>query len=154
LSVLLELGDADLRRIRDRLRAAGRGLPPSREELEALGIGHRSAPVAAALAGFDAARASEVLGLLLAERERRPPPRLELVWTGAEPDAAESRRTSVVVRRLFEGARKSVLVAGYSFDHGAAILEPLHRAINERGEIGRAAGRERVESEGVDQVFK
>lgn len=133
LSVLLELGDAELRLIRDRLRAPGRGLPPSREELEALGIGQRAAPVAAALAGFDAARAGEVLGLLLAERERRPPPRLELVWTGPEPEAAESRRTSVVVRRLFEGARKSVLVAGYSFDHGAAILEPLHRAINERG---------------------
>jgi len=133
LAVFLELGDAELRRIRDRLRAPGRWTPPSREELEALGLGPRAAPVAAGLAAFDAARASDILGLLLAERERRPPSRLELVWTGPEPEAAESRRTSVVVRRLFERAGKSVLVAGYSFDHGSAILEPLYRAIAERG---------------------
>jgi phosphatidylserine/phosphatidylglycerophosphate/cardiolipin synthase-like enzyme len=37
-----------------------------------------------------------------------------------------------VVRELFARAQKSVLVAGYSFDHGGEILEPLHEAMVKR----------------------
>jgi phosphatidylserine/phosphatidylglycerophosphate/cardiolipin synthase-like enzyme len=38
----------------------------------------------------------------------------------------------LVVQRLFESANRSVLVGGYSFD-APEILEPLYRAIKERG---------------------
>jgi phosphatidylserine/phosphatidylglycerophosphate/cardiolipin synthase-like enzyme len=35
----------------------------------------------------------------------------------------------VVLRELFEGARESVILAGYSFDHAREVLAPLHRAM-------------------------
>jgi len=38
-----------------------------------------------------------------------------------------------VVRELFARAERSVLVAGFSFDHGADIFEPLHHAMRDRG---------------------
>jgi phosphatidylserine/phosphatidylglycerophosphate/cardiolipin synthase-like enzyme len=70
--------------------------------------------------------------MVIAERLHRPPPRLDLVWTGPETRASVARSTHLVVQRLFESANRSVLVGGYSFD-APEILEPLYRAIKERG---------------------
>ncbi len=39
----------------------------------------------------------------------------------------------MVVRELFQSAQKSVLVAGFSFDHGEEILRPLYEAMRDRG---------------------
>lgn len=68
----------------------------------------------------------------IAERVHRPPPRLDLVWTGPETKASVARSTSLVVAELFESAKVSVIVGGYTFDR-AEILAPLHRAMKERG---------------------
>jgi len=71
-----------------------------------------------------------VLGVLihavLSERAGRPPTRVDLVWTGLEARTAYARPTATVLRELFEQAQNHVLIAGYSFDHGSAIFEPLY----------------------------
>lgn len=132
-SALLVLSTADLHALRSALERGRLVGLNSVAELQALGLGERASAVAAAFSGFDATQARTVLSFVLAERERRNSPRLELVWTGPEPDSAESRKTAIVVRRLLAEAQRSVLIAGYRFDHGAEILEPLHRAMVERG---------------------
>jgi phosphatidylserine/phosphatidylglycerophosphate/cardiolipin synthase-like enzyme len=68
----------------------------------------------------------------LSEREDRPPAP-ELVWTGPEAPAGAARDTAVVLRSLFEGARESVILAGYSFDHAREVLTPLHRSMRDHG---------------------
>ena len=68
-----------------------------------------------------------------AERMRHPATRVSLVWTGPETRASAARDTTVVVRELFEGAQRHVVVAGYSFEHGEGILAPLHAAMRDRG---------------------
>ena len=84
------------------------------------------------LAGLEAPAVAAVLRVALAERAR-PTPTLDLVWTGPEGRAATSRDTAVVVRQLFRGARRSVHVAGFWFDHGASILRPLYEAMVQHG---------------------
>jgi phosphatidylserine/phosphatidylglycerophosphate/cardiolipin synthase-like enzyme len=67
----------------------------------------------------------------LEERRRPAGPRVELVWTGPEAINGNARDTAVVVRELFSRARSSVLIAGYSFDHGADIFAPLYAAMQQ-----------------------
>lgn len=90
-------------------------------------------PRLGSLRGLDASGVTAVLEAVLAERRARAGPRVELVWTGPDVHASAARDTAVVVRELFAGAERSVIVAGFSFDHGAEILEPLHRAMRDRG---------------------
>lgn len=96
------------------------------------GFGAQSHPIAQALAGLDAAGVRAALRLVLAERLYRPPPRLDLVWSGPETRGSVTRDTGLVVQRLFESAQHSVLVGGYSFDK-PEILAPLHAAMKTRG---------------------
>ncbi|MCP4664597.1 MAG: hypothetical protein GY856_55140, partial [bacterium] len=88
------------------------------------------------LAGLDAASASVVLRLVIAERRRREigP---ELVWTGPEAPGSTARDTAVVVRRLFEAAQRRVMIAGFDFTKGTEILRPLHAAMRDRGVTAR-----------------
>jgi phosphatidylserine/phosphatidylglycerophosphate/cardiolipin synthase-like enzyme len=106
--------------------------PATEADLLAGGFGALSRTLADALSGCDRAAASAALRLVVAERVHRPPPRLRLVWTGPESWASVSRDTSMVVRELFAGARRSVIIGGYAFDK-PEILEPLHRGMVERG---------------------
>ncbi|MCC6521905.1 MAG: phospholipase [Polyangiaceae bacterium] len=73
------------------------------------------------------------LRLVLAERAHRPPPRLDLVWTGPEVQTAPTRDTAIVVRQLFERAERTVIVAGFRFDHGEELLRALHVGMRDRG---------------------
>lgn len=59
------------------------------------------------------------------DRATRVADRVALVWTGPEVSASETRDTSVVVRELFERARRSVLVTGYVVYGGKTVFEPL-----------------------------
>jgi hypothetical protein len=70
-------------------------------------------------AGAPAVVVSGFLRSLAAERAvaQALADRYELVWSGDEI-SAETRSTSVVVRQLFQAARRSVLVASYAFDYG------------------------------------
>jgi phosphatidylserine/phosphatidylglycerophosphate/cardiolipin synthase-like enzyme len=99
--------------------------PLDRASLVGFGIRHQIEAIEHALAGHKTAACLSILDVVLAEREdRRPPP--ELVWTGPEAPAGPARDTAVVLRSLFEGARESVLLAGYSFDHAKDVLAPLY----------------------------
>ena len=90
-------------------------------------------PEVAWLAALDRAGVEAVLRIAIAERTTRPVPRLELVWTGPEARASAARDTAVVLRQLFASAQRSVLIAGFRFDGGKRIFEPLHAAMRDRG---------------------
>lgn len=105
--------------------------PVDRASLVGFGVRHQIEAIEGALAGHRTAACLSILDVALAEREdRRPAP--ELVWTGPEAPAGAARDTAVVLRALFEGARESVILAGYSFDHAEEVLAPLHGAMRER----------------------
>jgi phosphatidylserine/phosphatidylglycerophosphate/cardiolipin synthase-like enzyme len=102
--------------------------PVDRAALVGFGVRHQLETIEGALAGHKTPACLTVLEVALAEREdRRPTP--ELVWTGPEAPSGTARDTAVVLRELFEGARESVILAGYSFDHARDVLAPLHHAM-------------------------
>ena len=107
-------------------------MPFSEADLVDSGFHGFAADVVTAFAGFDAGSVAAALRMVVAERVSRPPPRLDLVWTGPETRASIARSTHLVVQRLFESAQRTVIVGGYSFD-SPEILEPLSRAMKERG---------------------
>lgn len=124
---------AELQDLLHRVRGGRLACPPRAFDLRAAGLDRHAEQVAAALAGLDAPAVEVLLEVLLADRQERPGPRIDLVWTGPEARQAISRDTAVVVRELFAGAAESVLIAGYRFDHGADLLKPLHEAMEVRG---------------------
>ena len=75
-----------------------------------------------------AAAAAVLLEAVAAEREvaeRSADRRVELVWSGPEQTGAATRDTAAVVRELFRGAERSVLVSGYVVYDGESIFEDL-----------------------------
>ncbi len=132
MSSLVEVSLPDLERLAhalDRLDGA------SKLTREALARCHLDAlaPPLGALVGREVETVRAVLGAVIAERRRPPSTRVSLVWTGPETRASAARDTAVVVRELFEGATRHVLIAGYAFEKGEAILAPLHAAMRDRG---------------------
>jgi phosphatidylserine/phosphatidylglycerophosphate/cardiolipin synthase-like enzyme len=77
--------------------------------------------------GLAPAQLAYTLRLVAAERERtlRSGDQIELVWSGPEVAGAASRDTAVVVRELFQSARRSVLVSGYAIYQGKRIFQSL-----------------------------
>jgi phosphatidylserine/phosphatidylglycerophosphate/cardiolipin synthase-like enzyme len=112
---------------RDRL-----DFPLTAGDLVASGFSGITSDVVEALSDVDKAGALAAIRIAVAERVHRPPPRLDLVWTGPETKASVARSTKMVVQELFETAKSSVIVGGYTFDR-AEILEPLFRAMKDRG---------------------
>jgi hypothetical protein len=74
-----------------------------------------------------------VVRAVLDERQADLEATVDLVWTGGEAKMAYSRPTATVVRELFESAERHLLIAGYSFDHGASIMAPLHARMKQSG---------------------
>jgi phosphatidylserine/phosphatidylglycerophosphate/cardiolipin synthase-like enzyme len=101
--------------------------------LAAHGVGKDADGLVTLLGDLSTVGVRVALEVVLAERAHRPPPHLDLVWTGPEARNARGRDTAIVVRQLFSEARKTVLVGGFSFDHGEAIFAPLHQAMVEHG---------------------
>lgn len=106
--------------------------PLSESDLIDAGIHGKARDISVALADVNRTGAMSALRIAIAERVYRPPPRLELVWSGPETRSSGARSTSLVIERLFNEATHSVIVGGYSFDT-PYILEPLHRGMKERG---------------------
>lgn len=125
------LSTEDLNLLREMVECGDLETPLSQKRLSANSL-ERLGEDASFLFGLDKAQALRVIAVVVAERAARPHPP-ELVWTGPEGAASDSRDTEVVVRRLFESATKEVIVAGYSFDHGEQIFAPLHDAVKLRG---------------------
>ncbi|MCB9729130.1 MAG: phospholipase [Deltaproteobacteria bacterium] len=116
--------EATLDAIRDR-RVVG---PLTASRLSAAGVAVDVVAVASACGGLPADSIAPVLAAVLAER-RRGRPGVELVWTGPEPSGATTRDTARVLEHLFRDARTEVLLAGFSFDHGATLFAKLHHAM-------------------------
>lgn len=129
---LTRISLSDLERLH-RLLSAGRlQAPLTPSAIQAAGLGNLQAGLTPFM-NLDAAALTAVLQVAIAERTQRSLPRLDLVWTGPDVLASAARDTSVVVRELFLSARRSVLVAGFAFDHGAEILGPLHAVMRDHG---------------------
>jgi phosphatidylserine/phosphatidylglycerophosphate/cardiolipin synthase-like enzyme len=77
--------------------------------------------------GMEARHLAECLDLLCQDRKQRPVTEdlIDLVWTGPEAPGIVNRDTSVVVREMFQGARASVLVAGYAVYQGRVVFQEL-----------------------------
>jgi phosphatidylserine/phosphatidylglycerophosphate/cardiolipin synthase-like enzyme len=132
LSGRIELSLPDLERVLAAARAGELGAALTTEglaraHLGALGDGLR------ALIGAPVDTVVRVLSAVREERLRPPATRVSLVWTGPETRGSGARDTAVVVREMFEAAERHVLIAGYSFERGEAILAPLHAAMRDRG---------------------
>lgn len=119
-----------LEQLRGAIDAGVLECPVDCASLVGFGVRHQLEPIERALAGHKRAACLAVLDVALSEREaRKPTP--ELVWTGPEAPSGTARDTAVVLRELFEGARESVILAGYSFDHARDVLAPLHAAMRD-----------------------
>ena len=107
------------------------GCPLDRTALQASGFAHLVGPLSI-FDGVTAAGVVAALRIAIAER-RRPRPEVELVWTGPEARGSATRETGVVLRRLLAGARREVLLAGYTFTHGEDLLRPLYEVMRDHG---------------------
>ncbi len=78
--------------------------------------------------------ATVVLRALAAERRasQEIAARTKLVWTGPSTESGTLRLTSVVVKELFAGAVKSVLVTSYAVYQGVDLFAPLQRTLASR----------------------
>lgn len=130
---LSEIALPELKTLRAALRDSRISAPLSAAALQSIGLHAQADVLLGALSGWDRETLLGFLDLLISDREDRQSPELDLVWTGPEPAGATSRDTAIVVRHLFQEAQRSVIVGGYSFDHGTEILAPLHGAMKERG---------------------
>lgn len=128
---LAAIPTSELRRLLDAVEHGRVSVPLRPAELHAEGL--PTSEVVTVLGGLGREPLVRVLGALVADRELRAPPHLDLVWTGPETRGATSRDTAVLVRQLFAEAKQSVLIAGFSFDHGAEIFAPLHAAMKTLG---------------------
>lgn len=129
---LSDVPTSALERFLEMLRAGRLKAAPGKFELAAAGLQSLSL-VADALQPLSLEGLLVLVEAVLSERRAHPQAQVELVWTGPETRASAARDTAVVVRELFANARRSILIAGFRFDHGATLLEPLHGAMQERG---------------------
>ena len=126
---LVDVSTADLKKLRDLIAAHALASPLNEASLRANGFGAIAGACLAALAFDTRANLLRALDLLVEERVSAERPPLELVWTGPDSDAPQTRETSVVLAGLFERSNRSVMVAGYVFSQAATILRPLHAAL-------------------------
>lgn len=127
---LRDVATPDLEHLRKEVRRGTLACPFSEAGLVASGVAHL-APRLGVLWGLDRTSVLAVLEGVLAERTVRENP-VELVWTGPEARVSDARDTAIVVQELFAAAQRSVLIAGYAFDHGAELLASLHRSMRDR----------------------
>ena len=139
---LLHLADDDLRELAAALRARRLTAPFTVMGVQRLIAGPSAAAVAGALQrladhGFMAEQMAVTLDLLACDRARTPKLEdvLDLVTTGPDVVGMTNRDTSVVVRELFAGAQRSVLVAGYAVYQGREVFRALADRMAERPEL-------------------
>ena len=89
---LTDIALPELRHLVALLASGELGAPFDTFALASSGVPARCCePVAAALHGLDASTAQALLRVAIAERHYRPPPRLDLVWTGPEAKGTNAR---------------------------------------------------------------
>jgi len=130
---LSEVATSTIERLREAIANRRLQMPVTRAALLGEGIRHQLDALEGALIGHTMPACLTVLDVLLAERRGNARPAPELVWTGPERANATARDTAVVLRALFERAQHQVILAGYDFTRGSALLEPLWLAMRDRG---------------------
>jgi phosphatidylserine/phosphatidylglycerophosphate/cardiolipin synthase-like enzyme len=128
----LPVADGDLAALTRALRDGAIEAPLTPTALQAAGFEHLVEPLVPYLTLSGDALAI-LFETVLAERHVRRGPKVKLVWSGDDGRVSHARYTSVVVPELFTNARKHVLLAGYSFDHGAQLFAPLHAVMRGYG---------------------
>ena len=132
LSDILRLSDRDLDQLLEALSQRvvypGAGI----DQIRKAGMGANARRIqvwlAEAMEQFGSIeRLSALIRLLREQRSRlaaaHPAP--ELILTGPEVEDIATRDTRVVVREMFEAARRSVLLVGFAFYRSDEIFEPL-----------------------------
>ncbi len=162
---LSRLSRPDLEALLHAIERGGIDCPLTETGLRAGGFARASADVLIAFDGVDASGAKAALRIAIAEREHRPPPHLDLVWTGPEARYSTARDTGIVVQQLFERARSSVVVGGFRFDHGEDLFRPLHAVMRDHGvhatlfldisdRASDGSGAERIATQFIDRFFR
>lgn len=129
-ATLKQVSTTVLEQLRDAVASGTLKPPLDRAALVGFGVRHQLEAIEQALTGHRSAACLAVLDVVLAEREdRKPTP--ELVWTGPEASSGTARDTAVALRELFEGARESVILGGYSFKYARDVLAPLYRSMRD-----------------------
>lgn len=132
---LSQLTKAELEALRKAITRRQVPTPLTSAALESIGRGslvRRLGPLLGA--GEEAALA--LIDLALAQGPSAPARApVQLALTVRDPALLHGgvRATTAVMLELLGAAQKSVVVAGYEFDHGAVIFQPLHKAMVERG---------------------
>lgn len=129
---LATVSTADLQRLLGAVQKGRLPLPLSAAALASQKLGHLTDRLGV-LKQLDGKGVAAVLEAVLAERAGQTQVRAELVWTGPEAKAGWASSTPQVLAELFGRAERSMLVAGYAFDHGQEILAPIHEAMRARG---------------------
>ncbi len=127
-SALDGLSVHELRAIAEALRTGRLAvLPPTQLALQRYCTAQVAVALVAELATWkaDASTLAMFLDLLANERSAAQEQRVDLVWTGPEVPGAASRDTGAVVRELFLGAKRSVLIAGYAVHQGREVFRVL-----------------------------
>ncbi len=132
-SSIADVSTASLERLVNGLETGHLKTPVSRSSLIAFGVQSQLDALAAVLSGHSKPACLAIIRSVLAERAQHSRPAPELVWTGPEGLHAQARDTAVVLRELFESARKRVVLAGYSFKNAESVLKPLHTAMVAHG---------------------
>lgn len=132
---LAQVATDDLRQLQTALRTGVLRGPLSKGQVSLSGYG-RLWPALAPFAELSTGALDLLFESVLAERSR-PQRRLELVWSGTDAGSSHARYTDVVVPELFAQASAHVTLAGYSFDHGERMFEPLHAAMRARSVVVR-----------------
>jgi len=127
-----KLSDFTLRAIRDKIESGSLQMPLTKTAIQAMGFGF-AADALESLGSLGKDALLSVFDLVLSERQESERTKLDLVWTGPETAGSTARDTWVVIRDLFDQAEKQVLIAGYSFDHGKDLFEPLHHRMKTQG---------------------
>jgi hypothetical protein len=133
---LSEVSTDDLLQLAAALRSGQLRAPLGRVPLSHAGYGHLIESLGPYL-GLDSSPLLALIECVLAERSHHPHSRLDLVWSGTDRGPSYARYTKVVIPDLFGRAARFVTLAGYSFDHGERIFEPLHRSMCDRGVAAR-----------------
>lgn len=132
-SPILSLSIAELEALHASVRNQRVTPPVTSTDLAMLGIDDAEGELAALFSGMHAPTLLSVLDALIAERRRAAGPGIDVVWTGPDVRAGETLSTATTLTQMFDRAERAVLLAGYSFERGTAVLEPLCRAMTARG---------------------
>jgi len=132
LSYILQFTDNELDQLLDALSQGMIEAGASLQQIRQAGFDSRAEQIQSwlpnALEIFGSVAAiTAVVRLLRGERRRVAKEDLnpELIFTGPDLGGVKSRDTRVIVRELFESAKRSVLIVGYAFYGSDRIFKPL-----------------------------